>query len=177
MRNLIIVLSCISLMSCANEKDSKNQQNLSIQDKQILKIDSFETAIRRSIDSAKNPSIQLALGVVKEYEIYTHKYPSDSLTPRYLFKSAQIFDGMLNDKMKAARIYQRIYDEYPEYPNRPMMLFYQGNALHDLGDTTNAINRLKLFIAKYPNHEFKDDAENLVNFILMDEEELQEFFK
>ncbi len=175
MRTILFSLTFFYLVSCAQEKE--NDANLSIRDKQVLKIDSFESTIRASIDSAKNPSIQLALGVIKEYEVFTYKFPDDSLAPIYLFKSAQIFDGMLGDKAKAARLYQRIYDEYQDYPNRPMMLFYQGNTLHDMGDTTNAINQLKLFIAKYPDHEFRDDAENLVSFILMDEEELEKFFK
>ncbi|QNL22590.1 tetratricopeptide repeat protein [Hyphobacterium sp. CCMP332] len=173
MRLIIFLLTFLSIAACSKEKETE----MSIRDKHVLKIDSFESEIRTSIESAENPSIQLALGAVKEYEIFTYKFPDDSLTPSYLFKSAQIFDGMVNDKAKAARLYQRIYDEYPKYKNRAMMLFYQGNALHDMGDTLNAINQLKLFIAKYPDHEFRDDAENLIKFIQMDEEELEKFFK
>lgn len=173
MRTIVFLLTFLSIIACSKEKEAE----LSIRDKHVLKIDSFETEIRTSIESAENPSIQLALGTVREYEIFTYKFPDDSLTPSYLFKSAQIFDGMLNDKAKAARLYQRIYDEYPKYKNRAMMLFYQGNALHDMGDTLNAINQLKLFIAKHPDHEFRDDAENLIKFIQMDEEELEKFFK
>ena len=94
-----------------------------------------------------------------------------------MFKSAQIFDGMLNDKQKAAQIYQRIYDNYENYDNRPMMLFYRGNSLHDMGDTTAAINVLQTFIAKYPEHEFSDDAKNLIRFIRMNESDLEKFFK
>lgn len=176
-RILLIPATFLILFACSEKNTEDTKSELSIRDKSVQKIDSIENVIRQKIDSAKNPGLQLALGVIKEYEIFAYKYPDDKKTPVYMFKSAQIFDGMLNDKQKAAEIYQRIYDKYEEYENRPMMLFYRGNSLHDMGDTTAAINVLQTFIAKYPKHEFADDAKNLIQFIRMDEEDLEKFFK
>lgn len=175
-RSFIILLTFLSFIGCNNQQKTQNAEG-SPKDRLQAKIDSIETQIRISIDSARNPDVGLALEAIRQYELFSYKYADDSLSPVYTFKSAQIFDGMLNDKAKAAELYLRIYDNYPEYKNRPMMLFYRGNALHDLGDTTNAVNSLKLFIAKYPEHEFRDDAENLVEFIRMDEEDMMKFFK
>jgi tetratricopeptide (TPR) repeat protein len=174
MKKYLFLLTLIGFYACNQDTETSE---LSIYDKDVLKIDSIEKQIRISIDSAKNPSIELALSAVKAYEVFVYKYPEDSLAPGYLFKTAQISEAMLGDKAKAVNVYQKIYDGYPDYSNRPMMLFYQANSLHDLGDTANAVNQLKLFIARYPDHEFRDDAENLIDFIQMDEEELQKFFK
>ncbi len=173
-RSILISSILVLSLACSQEKEEKE---ISVRDRDLMRIDSVETLIRASIDSSKNPEIQLSLQAIKQYEIFAYKYPQDSLTPAYIFKSAQITDAILGDKQKAAKLYQNIYDMYPDYPNRPMMLFYQANALHDLGDTSAAINQLKLFIARYPNHEFSDDAENLINFIRMDEQDMEKFFK
>lgn len=174
LRHTLFIISTFLFFISCSEKSSESE--LSILDKDRMSIDSIESKIRTSLDSAKNPSIELAMQATKAYEIFVYKYPDDSLSPNYLFKSAQIYEGMLGDKIRAAKTYKKIYDEYEAFDNRPMMLFYMGNTYHDLGDTTAAVETLELFIAKYPNHEFKDDAENLIQFIRMDESDLEKFF-
>jgi outer membrane protein assembly factor BamD (BamD/ComL family) len=165
------------MLSLACSPSSEEGGDLSQREIDLMKIDSVENQIREAISSSINPDIKLALQAIKRYDLFAYKYPKDSLTPGYLFKSAQMQDGVLGDKSAAIKTYGKIYEEFPEYKKRPMMLFYQANALHDVGDTTSAINRLELFIARYPDHDFADDAENLITFIRMDESKMEEFLK
>jgi len=173
MKNLILLVLSISFMwSCYN----KEKQPLSKKQQARHRVDSLENLFAQSLQNSEKLDIKLAMYTIQAYEYYAADYPQDANSPLYLSKAAQNYHNILLDYKKAIKIYEHIYNHYPQYNNRSMMLFLQGSAYHELQDTTNAINKLKLFIKSYPGHDFADDAEGLIRFMRLSEEELDEFF-
>ncbi len=168
---LTIFLSIFLFASCKPEKEvDARRQNF------ISSIDSIEGKIRASLEANQQPEIKLALEAVEAYRNFLYHYEDDSLAARYNFKMARLYDGVLNDKRQAIVEYDKAYQKYPKFEERAILLFFEGNAFHDLGDTTNAIEKLEAFIAKYPDHEFADDAKGLINIIRMDPGEFEMMF-
>jgi outer membrane protein assembly factor BamD (BamD/ComL family) len=169
----IIFFSLVSLViySCNSKKE------LSEKDKLVFRIDSLENKINESIKKAENPDVQLAMYAIEAYDKYVSELPNDTISPKYLFKSAQLCEGVLRRPDWALTKYNKFLENYPEHKQTPMILFYTGNSYSELGDTTNAIRAFTLFAEKYPNHEFADDALGLIRFMRMTEEETKKFFK
>ncbi len=172
-KRLITLLSLVGMffLSCQNKQeiDEKRERLLEI-------ISESESAIKNQILESKQPDTKLALEAVEAYRNFIYHYSKDSLAPVYHFKMARLFDGVLEDKNQAIIEYDRMYQTYADFKDRPILLFFEGSAFHDLGDTTNAIQTLRLFLEKYPDHDFADDAQGLIQIIRMDPGEFQERF-
>jgi tetratricopeptide (TPR) repeat protein len=173
-RILFYLLPLLFLIAC-NKGKEKEKTNLSPRDLAVSKIDSLETHIRSSVDKQENPDVTLALDAIKHYRYFAADFPQDSLSPDYLFRAAQIYEGVLQDNQEAAEIYGSVYEKYPNYKNRPMMLFHQGNAFIESQDTAYASLYLGRFIREYPDHPFADDAQGLLNMMRMNDAQLQDF--
>jgi tetratricopeptide (TPR) repeat protein len=168
---LIGILVFLFSPSCQEKKevDERREKLLSL-------IDEKESQIRTQIEQVKQPDLKIAMETVEAYRNFIYHYSGDSLAPFIHFRMARLFDGVFNDKAQAILEYDRIYAKYPEFPERAMLIFFEGNAFQDLGDTTHAIEKFELFIAKYPNHDFADDARGLIDMIRMDPAEFEKRF-
>lgn len=96
---------------------------------------------------------------VTAYDEYIMRYPEDTLSSTYLFKSAELkkalrdFDGAIAD-------YKKLATDYPEADKAPQGVFLQGFIYeNELGDTENARVHYEEFLEKYPDHELADDVE------------------
>ena len=92
------------------------------------------------------------------YENFIRENPKDSLSPGYLFKSANVAMNM-GDGHKAIGMFDQYLRDYPEKQKAPMCMFFKGfiyeNTLHDLD---KARETYLLFIEKYPSNDFVKDA-------------------
>jgi outer membrane protein assembly factor BamD (BamD/ComL family) len=173
MKNVVFVsLIAFAVYSC----NSGAKKELNEKEKLVLRIDSLETKINESINKTENPDVQLAMYAIEAYDKYVSELPNDTISPKYLLKSAQLCDGVLRRSDWALTKYNKFLEYYPEHKQAPMILFYAGNAYSEIGDTTNAIANFTLFSQKYPNHEFADDALGLIRFMRLNEDELKQFF-
>jgi tetratricopeptide (TPR) repeat protein len=172
MKRLLFCLVPVLFFAACNKNP---KANLTPRQAAVSKIDSIETQIKASINRQENPNVQLAMNAIKHYKYFAHDFPKDTLSPQYLFKAAQIYEGVLQDHEEAAEIYGETYEKYPEFRNRPMMLFHQGNAFIEAGDTAHAAMYLNKFIVTYTDHPFADDAQGLLRMMRMNEQQFQEF--
>jgi TolA-binding protein len=173
-RILFFFIPVLFLVAC---NKGKEKATVTPRDAAVHKIDSLETQIKASIQKQENPDVTLAMHAIKNYQYFAADFPKDTLSPKYLFKAGQLYEGVLRDYPKAAEIYGKIYNDYPEFKNRPMMLFHQGNAYIEAQDTAHASVALKTFIIKYTTHPFADDAQGLLNLMRMNDQEVQNFLK
>jgi len=173
MKNFILLIFTISFFSSC---DTSEKHPLSKKQQVQHRVDSLENLFAQSLQKSKKLDIKLAMYTIQAYEYYAADYPEDPESAQYLFKAAYNYQNILGNYRKAVMLYEKVYNDYPEYENRPMMLFHLGNAYSELQDTTNAIGKLKLFIKSYPGHDFADDAEGLIRFMRLSEEELDGFF-
>lgn len=174
MRKLIILSIIVALLTSCNSGSDKKV--LSQRDKTIARIDSLEKLISASVNKGENPDTKLAMYAIEAYDIFVNQLPQDSLSPKYLFKSAQLYEGVLGRPDIAARRYGKYCEQYPESHRTAMIMFYQANALSEAGDTAQSVAVFQKFIEKYPNHDFADDAQGLINFMRMSTAEQEKFF-
>ena len=170
MKNILLIgWVAFILASCSNTTSdglSKEQYQ--------AKIDSLENTRNEFFKSSTIPPKEMVLKSIEAYELYADDYPTDDKSGGFLFEAAKRYEIDLQDFNNAIRLYKKIYDEYESHEHHTMALFHIGNAYHSLNDTTNAIKHFNLFIEKYPNHDFADDAQGMINLSRIGEEE---FFK
>lgn len=174
MKKLILIITILSILtSCSNENSESSVEKTTIEQYQT-KIDSLENARASYFKSTGIPPKELVLQSVQTYEFFAADYPDNEKTGGYLFEAAKRYEIDLQDYENAVKLYKEVYDNHEEYEHHKMALFHIGNAYHSLNDTTNAIANFKLFIQKYPKHDFADDAQGMIDFSRLGEEE---FFK
>jgi tetratricopeptide (TPR) repeat protein len=99
-----------------------------------------------------------ALELVDMYVDFADNYPEDSLAVEYLFKGAE-FCLNLGEGERSIELYDRVIMEYPDFRKVPECYFLKAYVYENfLGDLENAKTLYLLFIEKYPDNEFADDA-------------------
>lgn len=128
-----------------------------------LRIDSLEKEMHLATEkNPGEPDLNLAMYLAQAYQNYQVDYPTDSLSPKYLFKAGQVIENVFDDKQRAAELYFDVFKKYPKSGSAPYALFMTGNLYHTNRDTVHAVEMLQFFLAKYPNHKLKIDASVLI---------------
>lgn len=119
---------------------------------------------------------QDAVLLVDLYEKYADTYPDDSMSADYLFRAADISMNLKKPKQTIA-LFDRILSTYPDYEKAAAVLFLKAFVYEDqLQDYDNAKKYYELFISKFPESDFADDAEvSLKNLGKSPEELILEF--
>lgn len=117
-----------------------------------------------------------ASSLVQSYLDFTQKYPQDTAAPVYMFKAADLSMN-LGDAAKAINLYNQVIYSYPEFEKNPQCLFLMAfiyeNYLQNYGKAKEVY---ELFLQKYPDNEFADDAQmSLQNLGKSPEELIREF--
>ncbi len=166
---LILFISLLVVLSCNNSSSKKNIEN---DRKEVIQLEKELFG-----DDAKEADEEKALKLTKLYNDFAENYPKDSLSPDYLYKSAEIISN-IGDSKKAIVNYDIIIKEYPNYKKVPYCYFMKGfvydNKLKDMKKAEKAYNQ---FIEKYPNHDLADDAEMSIKFLGKSNEEIIKEFE
>jgi TolA-binding protein len=168
---VIVSISLVLFASCDSVRNSFIEKNANYTDS----ISQYENLLfaKGNTSIKVNDAIKLA-GFYRNFAINNKK---DSLAADYLFKSADIFMNM-NKANDAIESFNMILEEYPEYKKAPSVLFLKAFIYEDqLDDLANAEKYYKIFLEKYPNSDFADDAEISLNNLGKTPEQLIEEFE
>jgi TolA-binding protein len=120
---------------------------------------------------------QTATELINAYLDYAEKHKDSPESPDYLYKAADLSLNT-NQSRQALDLYNRIIYQYPDYKKAPECLFLMGyiyeNYLQELGKAKEIYEQ---FIAKYPTHEFADDAKVSIENLGKSPEELIRSFE
>lgn len=179
MRSFIFAL-CLSLFffsACNSGSDQKSSSDSLSKPKKdrnasIDMINKAETAMRGS----KTFESRLALDALKAYTDFTNAFPEDSLTPEYLFRAADIAQGMGN-YLQAANYFELILNKHKNYKRYADACFV---AAHNYDEHLEKVNdgasRAKVLyeyiINNYPNTPYAEQAKVLVTYIGKSNEQL-----
>jgi len=141
----ILFLFLLGLFACTSSRD-----------KSVREITDLENSLfspqSMGFDTAK---AKILLG---KYEDFVNKRPGDSLSPDCLFKAANLALN-LGDGTKALALFDQFIRTFPDHPKAEVSLFFRGfvyeNYFLDLGKAKEAYT---LFLDKYPQSDFADDA-------------------
>lgn len=165
MRNIIIItiITSIILVAC-NVTEQTNKQLL------VKNITLTEQSLFDTI--SMNLNIEAAKKLVIQYEGFAKEYSTDSLTPIYLLKAADVSISTRNYN-NAVELYSKVYKNYSNYAKAPEALFMQAMVYSDfLKNESLAKQKYQEFIEKYPNHELTDDAKISIEFLGKTPEEI-----
>lgn len=125
-------------------------------DKAVSQIQSMEKSL--FAPDASSFSKEKADSLLVMYSDFIKKHPEDSLSPGYLFKSANITMNAGNGT-RSIELFDQYIKDYPDKPKASLCLFFKAfiyeNLIHDL-DKAREI--YLLFIEKYPTDDFTNDA-------------------
>jgi outer membrane protein assembly factor BamD (BamD/ComL family) len=110
------------------------------------------------------------------YDEFIERWPSDTITPSFVFKAANVAMNAGNGG-KAIGYFNRYLQSWPDKPRAPLCLFFKAfvyeNVIHDI---EQARENYVLFIEKYPSNEFNKDAQlALMNLGKTPEQMVREF--
>lgn len=115
--------------------------------------------------------------MIEAYMAYVDSFPSDTLVPLYLFKSAEVAQG-IGDYWLSVRLFNRVYKEHPDHHKAAEAAFYQGFVLDSYLDQPNlAIKAFEEFIELYPNHPLVRDARAMIAMINSGDEFFENLIK
>lgn len=99
-----------------------------------------------------------ATDLMQKYILFAGKYTDDKRAPLYIFKAAEIANGM-GAFQDAIRYFEKIYMEYPNDSIASVSLFYEGVIYEtQLKNYEKAKKIYRDFLAKYPQHELVGSA-------------------
>jgi TolA-binding protein len=126
--------------------------------------------MNEAAENIKNNRIPEA---ISGYEKLLAEYPDSKFAPEALFQIGTLYQNKLVKNLsgkesmeKSAKVFRDIYEKYPDYKRAPNALFMSGFILaNDLGRYEEATETYKLFLQKYPDHEWsfsaKSEVENM----------------
>ncbi len=129
-------------------------------------------------DTVKSLNVDESNNVLNNYLVYADKYKEDTMSAEYLFKAADLANGLRRPK-EAIAIFDRLRTTFPEYRKSPAALFMQGFIYEtSLGEKEKAKEKYKEFIQKYPQHTLTPSAQaslDQLNSNLSDEDLIRSF--
>ncbi len=115
--------------------------------------------------------------LVQEYLNYAENHKDAPDAPDYLYKAADLSLN-INEGRQSLELYNRIIYQYPQYQKVPECLFLMGyiheNYFQELGKAKAIYEQ---FLARYPDHDFADDAQISIENLGKSPEELIRIFE
>jgi outer membrane protein assembly factor BamD (BamD/ComL family) len=147
---LLLVMAITALAACQPSKE-KLSGNITAMENRLFS-PSSQGLPKESVDS-----------LVSDYESYVDRFPKDTLSPVYLFKAAGILMNMGNGA-KAITLFDQLIKDYSSHPKAALALFFRGYVQENiLRNLDQAKETYLLFIEKYPDNEFADDAQSSID--------------
>ncbi len=174
MKKNIFLLALLSMLFFGCHTND-NQNEMTPRDSAVVAIQNLEKSLYADSSTAIKPGV--AFEVMLAYARFAHDNPTDSLSPEYLFKAAEIARA-LHKGQEAVLYYDKICKDFPQYEKTPTALFLKAFTYENvLKDTTNAKAGYQEFIKKYPDNQFADDAEYSLKYLGKSPEELIKMFE
>jgi TolA-binding protein len=129
-------------------------------------------------DTGTMPDSAKANSLIRLYMSFADKYPSDTSSPVYIFRAADLASKS-GDVHSAVNIFGKLVKTYPDHRNTPVAVFLQGFIYENqAGDPMKAKPYYEEFLSKYPDHPMAPDVSfSLENLGKSPEELIRSFEK
>lgn len=178
----LFVFCCgIAVWSCNPSGERKSEaevpSTLSQRERAVFTIDSLEGIMKKAEQQNNSAFIQNSLRLAEAYQFFQLDFPEDTLSPKIALKEARLFDAILADQEKALRLYNQVQTKYPSAAEAPIAQYFIGNLHHDRGDTAKAADAFRMFISKYPEHPYVNDAREMLKIVKLNKYQLQDYLQ
>lgn len=124
-------------------------------------IDSLEKVMRAK-DQLDKP---LADTMINRYTAFAKEHPKDSMAAVYLRKAGDVYKAFENRDSSALEMYRQVVVDHSYHAEAPVALFNSALIYEKHGDRARASASYRKFIRDYPGHEWRVDAENLLEML------------
>jgi TolA-binding protein len=174
----VALSTSLAFMGCGNKQQSTNQANSNLQDTSrqayIDGIVALQGKLKNTSIAADAYTYNLAITQCLKF---ASKFPSDTLTPVFLFYAGNAA-RTINQSKRALAIYDNICTKYPNYKRIPDCIFVEGFIYdNDLKDTANAHVKYQEIINKYPTSEYAPQAKAAIAALGKSPDELVKEFE
>ncbi len=156
-RTLLILILAALVVACGPSKEERIDQIEDLEDS------IFESAMVADEDAADQ--------LTQLYTDFADKYPSDSLSPQYLLKAAEIQSNVLHTDRSIA-LFDRIINDYPDFEHVPICYFLKGIAYESNSQFDEAKAAYQTFVDKYPDHYMAEQTRLMIPKVGMSPEEM-----
>ena len=166
LQTAFLIFTFIALLSaCTPDNKAQLKRNID-QQEQIL----FEEN-KGVIDK------KMAANMILAYTLYVDNFPKDEQSPIYLFKAADVSINIFHSQ-QTINLFNRMLNEYPNNAKIPEALFLKAFTFDNyMQEYDSAKIYYHEFLAKYPKHNFANDAEISVKNLGKSPEEIVKGFQ
>ncbi len=157
---LLLLVASMALVACGPSHEE-----------QLNEILDFEDSV---FENAMGADPATADKLTDLYVAYADKYPTDSLTPQFLMKGAEMQGNVLHTERSIA-LFDRIINDYPDFSEVPMCYLLKGNAYDLNSQYDEAKAAYQLYVDKFPDHFMAADTRKLIPQVGMSTEEIIEY--
>jgi len=163
MRLVIIIALMLSVVACTSKRE-----------KYLEEIRQVEQQV---FDTTKIPTAKEMEMLAEMYLEYAKEFPEDTISPLFMLRSAELFK-LSGKPAKGFALLDSIYVKYPDSRWAPAALltaaiWYDQEAR----DIARARQKLLTIIEKYPDSEFADDAQKMLDLLDKSPEEILEMLE
>ncbi|MFM7218136.1 MAG: tetratricopeptide repeat protein [Bacteroidota bacterium] len=146
MKNNLLVLSLLFAVSCSPGPE-KEKELIATEEQQLMS------------DSSLAPDSARAAALCARYVAFAEKFRNDSLAPEFLFRAADLSQGIGNFNY-SLRCYDSLLAAHPVSPKAPAALFMRAFLFDQrMGAKDEAIKAYSAFLNAYPDHPLAGSAE------------------
>ncbi|MEL7021053.1 MAG: tetratricopeptide repeat protein [Bacteroidota bacterium] len=100
-----------------------------------------------------------AVQLIQKSTAYAAAYPTDSRTPTYLFRAADLARG-IGKYQQAIELWKEVEEKYATFEKTPEAIFFQGFTYENhLSDIQKAQQHYRDFLRQYPTHKLRPTVE------------------
>ena len=173
-RTILLFGPLLALVACADNKPEEAKTA------EVPEATQAQRRIRAMEDSLSDKAIfdrRRLMELRDVYAAYAQRFPLDSIAPDMLRKAAST-SGDLGEHEKSVGLYDRLIKDYPQWARTPDAHYFRAFEIENgLGKKGEAKQAYEEFIAKYPDNQFADDAQKMIEYMQYTDEELMEKFR
>ena len=154
-KSVCVGLAVIALTACQSSKEKLNER-IALLEK----------------EAAAGYSVEKNASLLQVYAEYIGKFPQDSLSGEYLFKSGTVNMSMRKGD-EALSNFKDLINKFPRSPYLPEACYYTAFIYEDIiYDIIAAEVAYKNFIERYPEHKLVTDAKLSIKYLGKSPEEI-----
>jgi TolA-binding protein len=167
-------ITVFQAMQEAFPKDSLSAKALQRLPDDIEPAEDRLATLRQSIfsDSTQRINYRRADAYLSSAALYALLLPDAAASPNVFYQAGEIARAVRNYEL-ALRLYETLHERYPKHENAPKALFMQAFTYDDnLKQIDKAREAYERFLKQYPNDDFADDAQVLLDNLGKKDEEI-----
>lgn len=179
----MIAIAAAMLAACNGEQEETNEGEVTATEnreltkeerkaKVVERIQFLENELKGDPNFEQRSKLVEAEELVRFYRDYANINPSDSITPTYLFKAADLSIG-LKKYDQAVGYMDNILKNYPTFDRRIDVMLLKGFVYEvHMNQYAEAVKAYKELIKAYPNHRLAGEAQASIDNMTLTEEQL-----